>query len=155
MVSPDDGDQLRTRLRIQSSLAWYKLAEAEGPIWLDTQLVAKIPVSLADQGFGTESKTALNRRRQWLVAQGLGQLDSTGTFEAKPKLLEALHQREQVHAAIALSRELGHSHYAPLEGEQISGTFSKSVTVASGKYAVVQKAQEFKRRRQPAFHAVH
>ena len=40
-------------------------------------------------------------------------------------------------------RELGLSHYAPLEGEHISGTFSKTVTLASGKYAVVQKAQEF------------
>ncbi len=136
-------DQFRTRLRIQSYLAWEQLAEAEGPTWLDRQLVARSPATMTDQGFGAEAKTSLNGRRQWLIAKGLGQIDSTAAFQAKPRLLEALQQREQAHAAKALSRELGLSHYAPLEGEQISGAFSKTVTLASGKYAVVQKAQEF------------
>jgi Protein of unknown function (DUF3363) len=30
-----------------------------------------------------------------------------------------------------------------MEGEQISGTFTKSVALASGKYSVIQKALEF------------
>jgi Protein of unknown function (DUF3363) len=31
----------------------------------------------------------------------------------------------------------------PFEGERISGTFSRSVHLASGKYAVIQKSKEF------------
>ena len=109
-------DQLRNRLRIQSYLALEKLTEAEGPTWFDRQLVARSPATMTDQGFGAEAKSALNRRRQWLVAQGLGQFDCTATFQAKPRLLEALQQREQAHAAKALSWELGLSHYAPPGG---------------------------------------
>jgi type IV secretory pathway VirD2 relaxase len=140
--SQDDA-KLRTRLRIQSYLSFEKLAEAEGVTWLDKELLAKTPTPMADQGFGAEIKTALNRRRQWLISQGLGQLNEQGLFQPKPKLFETLHRREYDHATLALSKELGLPHNAPMEGEQISGTFTKSVALASGKYAVIQKALEF------------
>ena len=71
--SQDDA-KLRCRLRIQSHLSFEKLAEAEGVTWLDKELLAKTPTPMADQGFGAEIKTALNRRQQWLISQGLGQL---------------------------------------------------------------------------------
>ncbi len=140
--SQDDA-KLRTRLRIQSYLSFEKLAEAEGVTWLDKELLAKTPTPLADQGFGAEIKTALNRRRQWLISQGMGQLDGQGQFRPSPKMFETLHHREYEKTTQALSKEHGLVHYSPLEGEQISGTFSKSVNLASGKYAVVQKSQEF------------
>jgi Protein of unknown function (DUF3363) len=140
--SQDDA-KLRTRLRIQSYLAFEKLAEAEGVTWLDKELFAKTPTPMADQGFGADAKTALSRRRQWLISQGLGQLDGQGLFQPKPKLFETLRCREYDHATQALSKELGLPHNAPMEGEHISGTFTKSVTLASGKYAIIQKAQEF------------
>ena len=140
--SQDDA-KLRTRLRIQSYLSFEKLAEAEGVTWLDKELLAKTPTPITDQGFGAEIKTALNRRRQWLISQGLGQLHEQGLFQPKPKLFETLRRREYDHATQTLSKELGLPHNAPMEGEQISGTFTKSVALASGKYAVIQKALEF------------
>jgi Protein of unknown function (DUF3363) len=59
--SQDDA-KLRNRLRIQSTLSFEKLAEAEGVTWLDKELLAKTPTPMADQGFGAEIKTSLNRR---------------------------------------------------------------------------------------------
>lgn len=138
-----DETKLRNRLRIQSYLSFEKLAEAEGVTWLDKELLAKAPTPMADQGFGSDAKIALSRRRQWLIAQGLGQLDGQGLFQPKLKLFEILRHREYGQATQALSKEHGLAHYSPLEGEQISGTFSKSVNLASGKYAVVQKSREF------------
>jgi hypothetical protein len=135
--------KLRTRLRIQSYLSFEKLAEAEGVTWLDKELLAKTPTPMADRGFGVEAKTALNRRRQWLISQGLGQPDGQGQFQPNPRLFETLRRREYDHATQALSKELGLPHNSPLEGEQINGTFTKSVALASGKYAIIQKAQEF------------
>jgi type IV secretory pathway VirD2 relaxase len=140
--SQDDA-RLRTRLRIQSYASFEKLAEAEGVTWLDKELLAKTPTPMADQGFGAETKIALSRRRQWLISQGLGQLDGQGRFMPSPKLLETLRHREYDHATQALSKEFGLPHNAPMEGEQIGGTFTKSVTLASGKYAIIQKALEF------------
>jgi type IV secretory pathway VirD2 relaxase len=138
-----DKAKLRNRLRIQSYLSFEKLAEAEGVTWLDKELLAKTPTPMADQGFAAEVKTALNRRRQWLISQGLGQLDGQGQFKPNPKLFETLRHREYEKATQALSKEQGLTHYSPIEGEHVSGTFSKSVNLASGKYAVVQKSQEF------------
>jgi type IV secretory pathway VirD2 relaxase len=138
-----DKAKLRNRLRIQSYLSFEKLAEAEGVTWLDKELLAKTPTPIAGQGFGAEIKTALNRRRQWLISQGLGQLDEQGLFQPKPKLFDTLRHREYDHATQTLSKELGLPHNAPIEGEQISGTFTKPVTLASGKYAIIQKALEF------------
>jgi type IV secretory pathway VirD2 relaxase len=138
-----DEAKLRTRLRIQSYLSFEILAEADGVTWLDKELLAKTPTPMADQGFGVEAKTALNRRRQWLISQGLGQLDDQGLFQPKPKLFDTLSRREYDHATRAFSNEHGLVHYSPLEGEQISGTFSNSVNLASGKYAFVQKSHEF------------
>ena len=142
-VNSKDEDKQRVRLRIQSYLSFEKLAEVEGVTWLDKELVAKSPDSIADQGFGAEAKAALNRRRQWLIDQGLAQMNIDGLFQPKPKLFETLRQREYQSAVQSLSRELGLSHHAPLEGEQIIGTFSKTVNLASGKYAVVEKSHEF------------
>jgi type IV secretory pathway VirD2 relaxase len=70
-----DDTKLRNRLRIQSYLSFEKLAEAEGVTWHDKELLAKTVTPMTDQGFGAEIKTALSRRRQWLISQGLGQLD--------------------------------------------------------------------------------
>lgn len=140
--SQDDA-KLRTRLRIQSYVSFEKLAEAEGVTWLDKELLAKTPTPMADQGFGGEIKTALNRRRQWLISQGLGQLDGQGLFQPKPKLFDTLRRRDYDYATQTLSKELGLPNNAPFEGEQISGTFTKSVTLASCKFAAIQKAHEF------------
>jgi hypothetical protein len=138
-----DETKLRNRLRVQSYLSFEKLVEAEGVTWLDKELLAKTPTPLADHGLGAEAKTALKLRRQWLVAQGLGRLDGEGKFQPSPKLFETLRGREYEHASQAVSKELGLSHYTPMEGKQISGMFTKSVTTASAKYAIVQKAHEF------------
>ena len=73
----------------------------------------------------------------------MAQIDTQGMFQPKPKLFETLRQREYQSAAQSLSRELGLSHHAPVEGEQISGTFTKTVNLASGKYAIVEKSHEF------------
>jgi type IV secretory pathway VirD2 relaxase len=140
--SQDDA-KLRNKLRIQSYLSFEKLAEAEGVTWLDKELLAKTPTPMADQGFGAEIKIALSRRRQWLISQELGQINGQGQFQPRPQLFETLRRREYDHATQAMSKELGLPHNAPIEGEQISGTFTKSVTLASGNYAIIQKAQEF------------
>jgi type IV secretory pathway VirD2 relaxase len=138
-----DETKPRNRLRIQSYLTFEKLAEAEGVSWLDKELLAKAPTHIADHSFGAEAKTALNRRRQWLISQGLGQLDGQGQFKPSSKLFESLRRREFEQATQALAKELGVPHYAAVEGEQISGTYTKPVTLASGKYGIIQKAQEF------------
>jgi len=138
-----EGERQRTNLRILSYLNLEKLVEADGATWLDKELLSKSAERLAQTGFGNDVGAAIARRRQWLVAQGLGTIDSANTFQPHPRMLERLRQCDLRQANRSLSNKLGLSHGQPLEGERIEGTFSQSVNLASGKYAVIQKSKEF------------
>jgi type IV secretory pathway VirD2 relaxase len=139
----EDSGKQRTRLRILSYLNLEKLIDAEGATWLDKELLGKSQDKLARAGFGSNVSAASARRRQWLVTQGLGTIDSANTFQSQPRLLEQLRQRDLRQASQILSNELGLTHAQLVEGEKISGTFNRSVDLASGKYAVIQKSKEF------------
>ncbi|TKB63762.1 MAG: DUF3363 domain-containing protein, partial [Nitrospira sp.] len=76
------------------------------------------------------------RRRQWLIAQGLGKSDVAGIFQPHARMLDHLRQRDLEQASHFVSRELGLAHSHLVEGERIVGTFSRSIDLASGKYAV-------------------
>ena len=140
---PESGEPTRTRLRVLSYLRLETLIEAEGATWLDKELVSSKLDRLANAGFGAESRAALVRRRHWLVAQALGSITEEGVFRPAPDLLRQLRQRDIRQAGIVLSRELGLAYVEPMAGERITGTFARPVKLASGKFAVIQKAKEF------------
>jgi elongation factor P hydroxylase len=55
-------------------LSWQNLEalpNAVGATWLDRQLVAKAPETIAPTGMGSETGAALRARRKWLLDQGL------------------------------------------------------------------------------------
>jgi hypothetical protein len=58
-------------------------------------------------------------------------------------MLEQLRHREIQQASTILSNKLGLTQTHLVEGERISGTFSRSVHLASSKYALIQKSKEF------------
>ena len=138
-----EGERQRTNLRILSYLNLEKLVDAEGATWLDKEMLSKSTVQLTQSGFGSDVTAANTRRRQWLVAQGLGTIDSASAFQPQPRMLEQLRQRNLRQASQLLSSKLGLTHEQAVEGERIEGTFSSSVNLASGKYAVIQKSKEF------------
>jgi type IV secretory pathway VirD2 relaxase len=133
----------RTRLSILSYLSLEKLITAEGATWLDKELLSKRPQPLIDQGFSAEASSALARRRQWLVNQGLAELDSDQDFRPAPNMLGQLRQRDLRQAGAALSKQLGLAYMEPHKGERISGTVERTVRLASGGFAVVRMAKEF------------
>ena len=139
----EGSDKQRTRLRILSYLNLEKLVDADGATWLDKELLGKSREQLAEQGFGSEVVAAVARRQQWLVTQGLGTINSANTFQPQPRMLEQLRQRDLQQASQILSKELGLNNAQLAEGERIDGNFSRSIKLASGKYAVIQKSKEF------------
>jgi hypothetical protein len=141
--SVEDSDKQRTRLRVLSYLNLNKLIDAEGATWLDKELLGKSQEKLAQTGFGSNVAAAIARRRQWLVSQGLGTISSANMFQPQPRMLEQLRQRDLQQASQILSNELGLTPAHIVEGEKISGTFRRSVDLASGKYAIIQKSKEF------------
>lgn len=138
-----EDERLRTRLRILSYFSLEKLMEAEGATWLDKELLSRSPERLVQTGFGAETNAAVARRRQWLVSQRFGIVDTVGNFQPQSRLLEKLKQRDIRQATQALSKELGLAPVQLVEGERMVGTYDHAINLASGKYAVIQKSKEF------------
>jgi hypothetical protein len=65
------------------------LLGAVGATWLDPQLVAKTPETIAPTGMGSEVGSALRARRQWLLDQGLAR-DQDGRIVYARNLLQTL-----------------------------------------------------------------
>lgn len=136
-------ERTRTRLRILSYINLDRLTEANGATWLDRELVMTRPEPLAQVGFGSDVRSALDRRRQWLVANALARFDGAEQFEPSRNLLGQLRERDLRRSATLLSNELGLKHVNVGEGEQVTGTYLRAAHLASGKYAVMLHAKEF------------
>ena len=130
------------RLVLMSSLGLDRMAEAEGATWLDRQLLAERPEPLRYDGFGREAEDAIERRRRWLLSQGLAK-ERDGRTVYQRNLLRELHRREVSAATDRLSKELGKPFAQPIDGERIEGVYRRPLRLASGKFAVIEKSKEF------------
>lgn len=114
----------------------------DGATWIDRELVSNAPEALRNSGFGREVREAQSGRRQWLIAQGLAQ-EEQDRIVYRANMITILRQRELNRVASQLSEELGLSYAEARAGERIEGTLRRSVELASGKYAVIEKSREF------------
>jgi len=130
------------RVELVSSVPLKELPERDAATWLDQELAGDSPEALRDSGFGREVRSALALRRQWLLAQGLGEeIDSN--FSMRPGSLAVLRQRELSAAAAQLSGELGLSFVPAVDGERIHGVLRRRVDLASGRFALVENGRDF------------
>lgn len=113
-----------------------------GLTWLDQELSADSG-AMADAGFGAEVKAALRARQQWLVEQGLAELDGSGQFKPDPALRDVLRRQELRAAGDKISRASGLVYRETRPGDQIDGTLRQSVTLGAGRFAVVERARDF------------
>lgn len=67
----ETGNHQQTPLRILSYLNLEKLVTTEGATWLDRELSSKSLAVVSDQSFGSNVKTALRNRLQWLTERGM------------------------------------------------------------------------------------
>ena len=129
------------QVEVLSSRAVEQLPEHDGATWLDRELVSDAPVRL-ERGFGAEVRKALDRRRQWLIEQGLAEIDSDA-LRCRSDLVQTLERRELRRVAAALSRELGNRFAEATTGEHLEGICSRAVQVGDKKFALIQMSHEF------------
>jgi type IV secretory pathway VirD2 relaxase len=119
-----------------------RLIHAEARTWLDQQLTAERPAVKIDQGFGHETREALQRRRQWLLEQDLAKVEA-GRVVYSAKMLDELAGRELARAARELAAGLGKPYRpAPMNGP-VEGTCREPVQLVSGRFAIVERARDF------------
>ena len=125
-----------------SALPIERQVAADGATWLDRQLVGDRPETSRDAGFGREVRDALARRRQWLIEQNLAH-EEQDRVVYRANMLALLQRREVNRAAGQLSGELGLAYTEVRSGERVEGVYRRSVELASGRFAVIEKSREF------------
>ncbi|WP_245321522.1 DUF3363 domain-containing protein [Bradyrhizobium sp. NAS96.2] len=130
-------------VRVLSVLDLEKQISADGATWLDRRLVTPDAADLSPTGFGQQVREAMDQRREHHIDQGDATRRQDGRTFYRRNLLATLREREvaSVGAEIAASKAL--PFRAATDGETISGKFTGTVQLTSGKFAVVEKAHEF------------
>jgi len=119
-----------------------RLAHRNGPTLLDTELTAVSKLPVPHHGFGEEWRTALVRRQQWLIEQGLVSRDGEHLVPADD-LIGKLRVRQMAAMGSQLSRELGLDYAETRTGDRVSGTLVRSIETGGNRYALIEKPREF------------
>lgn len=131
------------RVEVVSPLSLEAQVRRQGATWLDRELIDDSAASYADAGFGKEVRTALQRRQQWLIQEGLAREEVGGAVSLQPNLMDTLHRREIAAVAAGLSRDTGLRFTETRSGEFVEGKLRQSVNLGAGRFAVIERARDF------------
>ncbi|KMY86401.1 Type IV secretory pathway, VirD2 components (relaxase) [Candidatus Paraburkholderia calva] len=132
----------RVALAVRSDLDIERQVTASGTTWPDRQAITREPVALSESGFGTEVRDAMDRRAERLVGQGLAERQERGIRFAC-NLIDTLRRCEMEAVGDRLSRETGQSFNQAGSGEYVAGTYRQRVTLASGRFAMIDDGMGF------------
>jgi type IV secretory pathway VirD2 relaxase len=132
----------RLALAVRSDLSIQGQVGAQGATWLDRQLLAHGTTALSDGGFGREVQTAMDDRAQYLVGEGLARRQGQRLIFARD-LLDTLRRRELAAVGAQLSAETGLPYHAVADGSGIGGTYRQRVSLASGRFAMIDNGLGF------------
>ena len=131
----------RLSLATRSDLSIEAQVTAPGATWIDRQLLARDSIA-ASSGFGSEVREAMDRRVDYLASEGLARRQGARVIFARD-LLNALRRRELDATVATLSAETGLVHNPSSEGERIVGIYRQRVTLASGRFAMIDDGLGF------------
>ena len=139
----DTGRSQMPSLRVLSALDLEAQIRSDGATWLDRQLLARDPVTVVQSGFGLAVEAALEHRRQHHLTHGDAHRNADGGVRYRRDLLATLERREIARAGGELAATRAVPFRMPAPGEAIRGFYREAVQLASGRYALVENAQEF------------
>ncbi len=140
---PRHGRSQTPSLRVLSALDLEAQIHSDGATWLDRQLLARDPVPVVQGGFGLAIEAALEHRRQHHFAHGDGHRDADGGVRYRRNLLATLERRELARTGGELAATHAVRFRMSAPGDTIRGTYREAVLLASGRYTLVENAQEF------------
>lgn len=119
-----------------------QLQGMDAATWIDRELASSSPLPIRDAGFGHEVRGAMANRRQWLVQQELA--DAEGDrVRLRAGAIMVLQRRELLSAGDQIAAEIGKPFVEAKVGDRVDGKLTRSVDLASGRYAVVERARDF------------
>ena len=137
----DANGHRRLSLATRSDLSIAEQVTASGATWLDRQLLAKDP-PLSGGGFGAEVRAAMDARVDHLVEEGLARRQGQRVVFERD-LLATLRRRELDETAARLAAETSLAYQPAAEGEHVVGIYRQRVTLASGRFAMIDDGLGF------------
>ena len=137
----DASGRPRLSLATRSDLTIEGQVIANGATWLDRQLLAREP-AISNRGFGAEVYDAMERRIDHLIEESLAQRQDQRIVFARD-LLDTLKRHELGDTASRLSDETGLAYHPSAEGEHVSGVYRQRITLASGRFAMIDDGLGF------------
>jgi len=132
----------RVVLAVRSDLPLEEQVTARGATWLDRQTVAREPAALGQTGFGAEIRDAIDRRAEQLIGQGVAVRRAQGVVFSQD-LIGTLRRREVESLGERLAAETGQPFHAAAPGEYVAGTYRQRITLASGRFAMIDDGLGF------------
>ncbi|MDR3465313.1 MAG: DUF3363 domain-containing protein [Xanthobacteraceae bacterium] len=137
----DAGGRKRLSLATRSDFTIEAQITAPGATWIDRQLLAREPAT-GGGGFGAEVREAMDRRVDHLIKEGLARRQGQRVVFARD-LLDTLRRRELDGVSSKLAAETGLAHRPSAEGEHVAGVYRQRVTLASGRFAMIDDGLGF------------
>jgi type IV secretory pathway VirD2 relaxase len=132
----------RIALAVRSDINIDQQVAAEGATWLDRRLVTQDGGEVSRAGFGAEVRSALDRRIDTLVEQGLARRDGDKVIIGR-NLVGTLRRRELEAAGQRLASETGLTHLPVEAGDRVAGNYSRRLSLASGRFALIDNGLGF------------
>jgi type IV secretory pathway VirD2 relaxase len=126
----------------RSDIDLARQVTAPGATWLDHRLVERQPMPLSMGGFGGEVREAMTARAEHLAGEGFARRQGQ-RIVLQRDLLDTLRRRELSAVGARLSAETGLSYLQPATGEQVAGAYRRSLTLTSGRFAMIDNGLGF------------
>lgn len=139
----DAGRNRQANMRILSAARLEQQIGADGATWLDRRLILAETSDLAPSGFGQQVRDAIDRRREHHIDRGDAARQPNGGTAYRRNLLATLREREVARVGGELAASKGLPFRAATDGETVTGKFTGTVQLSSGKFALVEQSHEF------------
>jgi type IV secretory pathway VirD2 relaxase len=139
----DTAQSRRMNLRVLSTFDLERQITSDGATWLDRELVSPNRTQLTQAGFGSEVSSALERRKDSLVDQGMALRTPEGGVRAPRDLLSRLEQQEIARVGPEMAKARGLTFKPTEAGNYVSGALVGSTNLGSGKFAMIDDGVGF------------
>ena len=139
----DAGRNARANIRVLSTFDLERQIGSDGATWLDRRLIGASASDLSPAGFGEQVREAIERRRETLIDRGDAIHQTDGRIVYRRNLIATLQEREVARTGADMAEKKALPFRAAADGETVSGTFTGTVQLSSGKFAIVEKSHEF------------
>ena len=137
----DSRGRKRLSLAVRSDLSIEQQVTARGATWLDRRLLDADAAASAS-GFGAEVTAAMEKRVEFLEAEGLARKRAQGIVFARD-LLATLRKGELDDAIARVMQETGLAYRPIAEGNYVAGTYRDRIALASGRFAMIDDGMGF------------